>query len=136
MQRFASGALWFAMRIMGAHKRWLNKEVYFGADGRPQRKKCSAREFNGGKAGMDAVSKLLLHFVLDAFHALSSAWRFIVLVYLIMAKRGTWTLEQPVSSLVNLHRRFKQLVLKHSASWIAYTCYKSVLAVAMVPCSC
>ena len=55
--------------------------------------------------------------------------RFIILVFLITALRGTWTLEQPSSSLMSQHRRFREFLRKFKVSWLN-VCSKVCTAVA------
>ena len=47
-----------------------------------------------------------------------STWfRFVMLALLIHAKNGTWTLEQPSSSLLYRHERFQWLIKKFKVTW-------------------
>ena len=58
-------------------------------------------------ATLKAASKC---FYMIYFYCSNVSCRFVLLALLIYAKGGTWTLEQPISSLMFRHRRFQWLL--------------------------
>ena len=110
--------LWASLLIVGVHFEGDHGQNMASTLGRRRSEVCSSRQFDGVKARVIHATSFNRKCLLETIRSMNlilnpgtfSRFRMCILIWLILAQQGQFTLEQPSTSLLFRHPRFQQII--------------------------